>query len=290
MRILTLLSVLLLLSGCGKPTIDASNDEAMKASIDRMKQEMSPEEQKKFEDAATFLIMGEVDLKSIMKAAFRGEDFDTVQITAKARESLHGLTADQVIAEATRIREARRLKEITQVKSEISDLEIELAEMLREKERDQAIQSEIAEIELSKTKLYWKEPSKYSFSRDLSLELTVTNNLEIAVSRLYMTGTLSTPGRSVPWLVEDFNYNIAGGLEPGETQSWTLGPNEYSGGWRSTPKDRDDTVFTVIVRNADGPDEKKLFDINYDEAKFEKTSRKLQTLHESLAKLEDQTS
>lgn len=288
MKMLSLLTLLLFMFGCGKPTIDASTDEAMKASIDRMKQEMSPEKKDDFEKAAQVIIMGEVDLKSMMQAAFRGEEIDTSQITTKAKQRLDGMTADQVIAEANRIRENRRLKEIAQVKSEISDLEAELAEMLVEKDKAQAIQSEISKIELSKTRLYWKELGKYSYTRDLSLELTVRNNLETAISRLYMTGTLSTPGRSVPWLVEDFNYQIAGGLEPGETQSWTLGPNEYSGGWRNTPKDRDDTVFTVIVRNADDPDENKLFDINYDEAKFEKASRKLQSLRDSLVKLEDQ--
>ena len=101
-------------------------------------------------------------------------------------------------------------------------------------------------------------------------------------ARLNMTGTLATPGRSVPWHVAAFPYPVAGGLEPGEKQNWSLAPNQYSG-------DRDDTVFTVTVRNADGPTGEELFDINYDEAKFEKASRRLETLRESLAKLESRS-
>ena len=200
---------------------------------------------------------------------------------------LDGMTADDIVAEADRIKRDREQSQIEEMRSEIAELEGELSGMLEQKRQADALQSEIDKIKVSKTRLYWREPEKYSYSRDLVLELTVTNNLDNAISRLQMTGTLATPGRTVPWLVEDFNYQIPGGLEPGETQSWSLGPNEYSGGWRNTPKDRDDTVFTVEVRNVEGPDGEKLFDIAYDQAAFEKASGRLDKLRSALAELGD---
>lgn len=200
---------------------------------------------------------------------------------------LDGMTADDIVAEADRIKRDREQSQIEEMRSEIAELEGELSGMLEQKRQADALQSEIDKIKVSKTRLYWREPEKYSYSRDLVLELTVTNNLDNAISRLQMTGTLATPGRTVPWLVEDFNYQIPGGLEPGETQSWSLGPNEYSGGWRNTPKDRDDTVFTVEVRNVEGPDGEKLFDITYDQAAFEKASGRLDKLRSALAELGD---
>ena len=230
--------------------------------------------------------MSEVDIKGMMQAALRGEEFDSEKTAAEMKNRLDGMTATDILAEADRIKSQRKQREIEEIRSEISDLESELTKMLDQKHKSDALRSELDKVRVSKTRLYWKELGKYSVSRDLNLELTVTSNLDTPISRLYMTGTLATPGRSVPWLVEEFNYQIAGGLEPGETQSWSLGPNRYSGGWRNTPKDRDDTVFTVAVRNVDGPDGEKLFDISYDQAAFEKASNRLEKLQSSIAELD----
>ena len=264
MRILVTILVALAIGGCGKPTVDASSEEAMAASIEEMKSGMTPEERAEFEKAAQVVLMSEVDIKGMMQAALRGEELDSDEMIDDMKGRLDGMTADDIVAEADRIRKEREEKQIEEMRSEIAELESELANMLEKKRQAEALKSEIGKIGVSKTRLYWREPGKYSYTRDLILEVTVTNNLDTPISRALMTGTLATPGRTVPWLVEDFNYQIAGGLEPGETQSWSLAPNEYSGGWRNTPKDRDDTVFTVEVRNVEGPDGEKLFDISYD--------------------------
>jgi len=285
MRTLIVVLLTLVLSGCGKPTVDASSEEAMAASIEEMKSGMTPEERAEFEDAAQVVLMSEVDIKGMMQAALRGEELDSDEMIGDMKGRLDGMTADDIVAEADRIKKERETKQIEEMRSEIAELESQLANMLEDKRQAEALKSEINKIGVSKTRLYWRDPGKYSYTKDLILEVTVTNNLDTAISRVLMTGTLATPGRKVPWLVEDFNYQIAGGLEPGETQTWSLAPNEYSGDWRNTPKDRDDTVFTVEVRNVEGPDGEKLFDISYDQAAFEKASGRLEKLRSALEEL-----
>ncbi len=81
-------------------------------------------------------------------------------------------------------------------------------------------------------------------------------------------GTLASPGRSVPWLKEDFNYSIPGGLEPGELADWTLVPNSF-GAW-GTVKAPKDAILTVEVVRLDGPNGKTLFDSKFDESKVER--------------------
>ncbi|WP_249976071.1 hypothetical protein [Vreelandella olivaria] len=91
------------------------------------------------------------------------------------------------------------------------------------------------------------------YGKNPVIELTVTNRTGHAVSRAYFEGVLKSPGRSVPWVRESFNYTIPGGIEPGETLTWTLSPNSF-GPWAnpSIPEDAELSVTTVRLDDADG--------------------------------------
>ena len=90
----------------------------------------------------------------------------------------------------------------------------------------------------------------YSSRKRATIELTVKNGLEQAVSRAYFVGTLASPGRSIPWVKEGFNYEISGGIEPGEEMTWKLAPNMFDA-WGSADPD-DDAVLSVVVVGLDG--------------------------------------
>ncbi len=84
------------------------------------------------------------------------------------------------------------------------------------------------------------------------VDLSVTNGTDRAVSRAYFVGRLVSAGRSVPWLEEEFSYQIPGGLEPGETAQWSLSPNQFSAWGRvEAPTD---AVLEVTVTQLDGAD------------------------------------
>ena len=83
------------------------------------------------------------------------------------------------------------------------------------------------------------------------------NTTAHAVARAYFVGTIATPGRAVPWLRDNFDYKIPGGLEPGEQAQWKLEPNMFSD-WGKVDW-KDDMIFTVEVRRLDGADGEPLF-------------------------------
>lgn len=89
------------------------------------------------------------------------------------------------------------------------------------------------------------------------IELTVQNDTDFPVKRAYFRGVFASPGRSVPWLDDTFNYEIPGGVEPGEKTTWQLAPNMFSD-WGKV-EIRPEAKFTVTVIRLDGPDEKELF-------------------------------
>lgn len=95
-------------------------------------------------------------------------------------------------------------------------------------------------------------PDLESFSFRPSLYLRVTNNTEHTVSRAYFNGVYFTPGRTLAWAEAEFNYEIPGGLEPGESAEWTLSLgflNELG-----KAEVRDDAVLQVTVSQLDGHD------------------------------------
>ncbi len=71
---------------------------------------------------------------------------------------------------------------------------------------------------------------------------------------------VSTPGRTIPWIEDNFNYVVPGGLENQESKHLSLGPNQYSGWGKHETEGRKDLVMTITVVNADGADKTKLAD------------------------------
>lgn len=82
------------------------------------------------------------------------------------------------------------------------------------------------------------------------IELSVTNNTRHSISRAYFEGRLMTPGRSIPWVEDKFNYEIPGGVEPGESKTWELSPNMF-GEWSKAPKNTTDLKLQVKVLRLD---------------------------------------
>jgi hypothetical protein len=122
-------------------------------------------------------------------------------------------------------------------------------------------QSSIAKFIVEKARFYFSETG---FTSQPVIDVTVRNNTGQTVSRFYAHGVLSSPGRETPWVDEDFNYSIRGGIKPGEAQSFELSPNMFSE-WGKVPKDRGDIVLTATIKRIDGADGKELFEAEFPE-------------------------
>ena len=123
MRTLKIIVLALILAACGEPKIDASTEESMKSSMEQIKARMTTEERAEFEKAAQVVLMTEVDFKEMMQAALRGEEFDSEQVASDMKNRLDGMTAADILSEAERIKSERKQREISEMRSEITDLE-----------------------------------------------------------------------------------------------------------------------------------------------------------------------
>ena len=191
---------------------------------------------------------------------------------------LHGKTPQQLIDQRNAVLAERKVKEQEQSKKEIEDIKQELAELNQKKSIAEKSKEVLKQFIVVKSRFYYKE-NKYT-GKEPIIELTVKNETKYPISRTYFEGILASPKRSVPWLKEDFNYQISGGIEPGEELTWSLAPNSF-GSWGRAPKDRDDMILTVTPTDLDGADGKTLLKekfSKYDQEELERLENRLAAL------------
>lgn len=239
----------LLAAGCGAPRIDGTSPEKLAASIQKVTASLPEAERSKF--GAAVMTVSTKDLLTGGLASLAGKSSE--QIQAQAASTLNGKTAAEVIAAAEAIRAEIAAKERAQALTEIKELEDKKAGAT-------AARNELAKFEISRSR-FRLVPQRFGGPEPL-IEMTVKNGTAAPISRAYFVGTVASPGRTIPWIREDFNYQIAGGLEPGESASWSLAPNQF-GPWGKTSVPSD-AILTVVAVKLDGPDEKVLYDARFD--------------------------
>lgn len=246
MRTIVLMMVLLL-GGCFDPTVDTSSISAYKASIEEIKQALPEGDRARFSSALKELVSEGMDLGALLALGSNPE----AGLQLPQIKQLSGLTGDEVIAKGEAKIAARQAREREQALKEIAELEAKQA-------LAEAAKLELAKFKVLSARFSRECNSKYCFRKEPRVLLRVENATGHAVSRAYFRGTVASPGRSVPWIQEEFNYQISGGLESGEKADWRLAPNSYSGDWGvETPAD---AIMTVEVVRLDGPDGEPLFD------------------------------
>jgi hypothetical protein len=238
----------LVAASCAAPRIDTSSDEKLAASTKRVRESLPADERAEFDQAIMVVAMSKLPVEGglLGMAALANASPETMKATFLA--PLNGKTAKEVLAEAKRITDARKAKEREQAVKEIADLQA-----LR-------VSAERATVELKKFEVQKSrfEQRKAMFGNEPLIQLAVKNGTSSPISRAYFRGTIASVGRAVPWLKEEFNYDIRGGLEPGESATWNLAPNRFSA-WGTTEPPRD-AILTVDVLRLDGADGKPLFD------------------------------
>jgi len=243
------------LAGCSEPTLNGSTDETLTASIAEVRAALPEDQRAAFDQAMVTVVMKDVFTD--------GLQVDAAAAVAKARLQITGKTGQEVIAQAAAIRDERAAKEREQAVAEIAEL--------REK-RDSAAKAaaELRAFRIERSRFAQRE-EQYMGRRPV-IELTVVNGTPHAIARAFFIGTVASPGRSVPWIKEDFNYSISGGLEPGERATWSLAPNMFSKWATDVP---DDAVLTVEVTRLDGADGKPVIDA---EGLSEREAKRLEEL------------
>jgi hypothetical protein len=232
--------ILILLAGCGQPTVETSSDERMKESIAEVRESLPENRRDEFDQALLTISMSQVELGA---ALTEGKTPDQESVVQDLKEALGGKTAEEIIAVADSITAARKAREREEALKEIQEL-------IKERDAAAAAAAELAKFEILRARFY--KERDYFGSPEPRILLRVRNGTAYPISRAYFKGKIASPGRSVPWLEEEFNYPISGGLEPGEEAEWVLAPNQFSVWGRvDAPLD---AGLTVVVARLDGPD------------------------------------
>lgn len=244
-------AVLMLMSACA-PKVDGSSEEAMQASVAEIRETLSGSELDAFDAALMTLAF-----QSVGENLFDpnvGEE----EMSGRMFARLDGKTADEIIAEAevvrTKVAEAQAAREREQALGEIRELEAA-------RKSSEGAREGLGRFVVKRSR-FRKIAQRFGPAQPV-IDLEVQNTTGHAISRVYFDARLSSPGRSVAWLEEPFNYEISGGLEPGESARWSLEPNMFSD-WGDV-EERADMVLTVTPYRLDGADGESLFEVTFGE-------------------------
>lgn len=252
-------ATLILFAACSGPArVEDTSAEACKATLENVGVSMATTEDSAAFAIALMKVAGQTALGALGDAfgsAFLGFDddapsvrppsLDSATVTSALCGALAGLTGKDIIARSDSL--------ASNVHARIEEFRArEYLDLLRAANDEVArVQDSLAAFQVVSARL---EQRQGYIRLEAVIHLRVKNGTNHAVSRAYFTATAATPGRSVPWLDEEFNYSIAGGLEPGEQATWALEPNSFQGDWTRVrvPKDAKFAVNVVRLDNAEG--------------------------------------
>jgi hypothetical protein len=128
----------------------------------------------------------------------------------------------------------------------IKDLSIKLdAEISETEARMQNAGKVLAAVEVESASYYWR---RSGFLAQPVIEFSVYNAGKVPISRVYFSGALTSPNRSIPWVKQGFVRYFKGGLEPREKQRLTLEPRASD--WNDMQlKDLSNAELKVVVTN-----------------------------------------
>jgi hypothetical protein len=218
--------------------IDATTEETYNQSLKSIKESLSGNEIEKLQIAFMIIGFNKVEFTDVLK----GKVFDA----ESTMKSLHGMTYDDILNYAENIKQEKAEKEKSKAKSEIKEL------LLKKKEGESKVKF-LDSVAVLKSKLY----ERTDFMREVGLELEVQNNSSKAISRIFFRGVVTSKGREIPWVSEEFNYIFSGGIEPKEKVKANLNVTFSGFANRDIPKN---AIFTATVFKVYGANEILLAD------------------------------
>ncbi|WP_028314701.1 hypothetical protein [Desulfatibacillum aliphaticivorans] len=251
--------------------IKASSEEELENSIKSLSKNITQDEKKTLMEAMFFLAIKDEDIFSLLTPT------DPDSYNKKMYGLWDGKTPNEIIKEANKERLDRKTKELDNIRGEIHELKLK-------KVMHDANKQELDSIIISNARFYHREGMLFN---QPIIEFDIENLSSMSLARIFCHGVVSTPGRSVPWISEDFNHPISGGIEPGEKLHLTLAPNMFSEWGDKDAENRTDTILTVELVNIEGPDGEKVVPpfSNYDQKRLASLLENENTLLEEIEKL-----
>jgi hypothetical protein len=200
-RVLAAACLLAAALGCGPNTLDLSSVEDLQESLVKLREPMAPEELDRFDEALGFLV-GDVALG----AAFSPEEAEAV---LERFRPLAGRTGEGIVAEA-------RFRRIREVRSAVIWLE-------SWRDESEEARRELADFRFIVARVFKRHKDFLDWP---VFEIKVDNGTEHTISLVHFRAALLKPGEVNPWLLEEFDHVVFGGLAPGDRGTWRIEPKQ----------------------------------------------------------------
>lgn len=240
LRFLVIFPLLGFLLACSDPLeteLSATSSEELKAELEELEGRLDPERYEQLTKAVATGLM-----QAGMAESFGGREFGPDSWVA---ENIDGRTPNAII-------QRHQEEERAEAERQLSRLEERIAELSGAIEEREAAKQLLNGIAVDDARYYWRDQEYFSPKPIIAFE--ITNNTDIPIRRVFMSGVVESPGRTIPWIEGDFNYSFSGGLEPGESKDLALSPNQFGEWAEEETQGRDDLQLTLEVVNFSGPD------------------------------------
>ena len=249
MKIFLAILVALVLVACSSGLdrkLDGSNDKAFETSLAAMKKSATPAEIAQLDEALLVLAISNVSI------GFEGGILGALKkITAtKSPEQLadqlmpvvDGLTGREII-------KAGQKRKHDEATKQLAAIETEVAQLTKLREENASTKGILAPIQILEPTLRFNSigPQKMSV-----MDFKVKNGSDIALTFLYMRGTVTESATGKVLFSDDINYKLrAEPLLQGETKAFRL-PNSTNGKWNSPEVwGKENLGFTIEIVNAE---------------------------------------
>jgi hypothetical protein len=219
--------------GACEARVSTQNPKAYADSVKSMMEKMTSDQQSEFKSALIAIAGDTAD----PEASFLASTEVTSPLFLAAADKIKGKTAAQILKLGYQT-------ELNLLEKEIAD---DLGAMQRIKAERQKYGSIFDNIHIDSARYHL---DNNGFMTVPVISFAIANGSKIAVKQVYLHGILTSPGRSIPWVSADLNYEFPGGLEPGETKALDLQPNPF-GEWKADDNfsRRPDLKMTFAVVN-----------------------------------------
>lgn len=196
------ISLVVMLGGCAPATLDVANIEALEQSLFDLREAMTPEEHARFNEALDYLVGG-------VAVSSAEPDRDRVEYVLDMYRPLAGRTAEGIVAEA-------RFRRIREVRSAVIYLE-------SGRDATEAARRELAEFQFGAARVFKRHRQYLEWP---VIEMRVFNGTDRTVHLVHFRAALLGPDEEDPWLVEEFDHVVLGGVEPGGSDVWRIEPEQ----------------------------------------------------------------
>jgi hypothetical protein len=233
------LTVALVAACSSDPKFNASSPETTRESISRLRSALPENRRPEFEKAIRTLLRGDLPTNDPASAL--------TEMTEELRLSLDGKNAQQIIAEATRVKGEREKREQNLERQELEELEARYKSFLDASDQ-------LARFRILSSRFYIRRDEMQD--EKPVIEMKVKNETPYTVYSVYLECSLNG-AEGAPSDRKKLQYDIHGGLQPGQISHWYLTPDAFSN-WENTKVPRKPGLKISVVR-IDGPDGNALF-------------------------------